>query len=564
MQNVFIGVGGSGTKVAEALVRLLAIGFPTRIDENGIITSSGDSLQIWRLDPDRSSGSAAALNRSLEEYKELQRHLGYINGDIAGSQWAMDIDTEVRHLDPLEISSDGGSKKEAKTLRSLLSFGGAGKQDARPFLDAFYEEKELEVNIDRGFYQKPFIGAAVMAIFAKTLEDENSPGGNKVRLTSLSDREVRFFLCGSLNGGTGACGVPILGKFLSDSRIARGNRPWKIGACLLAPYCIPPEPPFNALEEEEVTPERIEEFLHRYSNVPAFSDLSTEEKRGLVKQILLGFYADPKEMVDRTRQNLSYYKDHPSMQFDDLYLVGKREPDKLEKWSNGGKNQSNPLNSAEVVAAITALQFFSGSIIGKQDSYVIATSTSTLSPQKMHLHHLPRYRIAGAIQGGIEVDPERVFLATGILHHVLRQQIPWSVDAKRWSGIEGLRNYYQNDEPKKDRDLSHYQNATNQIAKLVLSIIDPGQTMGWDADDLGKISGYFSEEFNQVNDITDKISKKYRFSPNKEAKGPLVLGESSIKVSASEFGDWTPPKNQYDRGYYMRFLWSNFFSKHEQ
>ena len=71
MRNVFIAVGGSGTKVAEALVRLLAIGFPTR-KENGILTSAGDSLQIWRLDPDLNSGAAISPGNSLKEYEELQ------------------------------------------------------------------------------------------------------------------------------------------------------------------------------------------------------------------------------------------------------------------------------------------------------------------------------------------------------------------------------------------------------------------------------------------------------------------------------------------------------------
>src|SRR5688572_31118185 len=69
MRNVFIAVGGSGTKVAEALVRLLAIGFPTH-KENGILTSAADSLQIWRLDPDRNSGGAVSLGNYLKDYEE--------------------------------------------------------------------------------------------------------------------------------------------------------------------------------------------------------------------------------------------------------------------------------------------------------------------------------------------------------------------------------------------------------------------------------------------------------------------------------------------------------------
>ena len=49
MKHVFIAIGGSGTKVAEALVRLLAIGFPTRND-NGILTSARDKLEICITD----------------------------------------------------------------------------------------------------------------------------------------------------------------------------------------------------------------------------------------------------------------------------------------------------------------------------------------------------------------------------------------------------------------------------------------------------------------------------------------------------------------------------------
>src|ERR1043165_3519341 len=104
MRNVFIAVGGSGTKVAEAMVRLVAIGFPTR-RENGILTSAGDSLQIWRLDPDRNSGAAISLGNSLKDCDERQALLNGIHKTprVARGGGAMDIDTRVRHLDPLQL-----------------------------------------------------------------------------------------------------------------------------------------------------------------------------------------------------------------------------------------------------------------------------------------------------------------------------------------------------------------------------------------------------------------------------------------------------------------------------
>lgn len=564
MQNIFVAIGGSGTKVAEALVRLLAIGFPTRVGDDGIVTSSGDTLQIWRVDPDRGSGAAESLKDALRDYKDLQEHLGYSKDSLAGSQWAMEIDTDVRHLDPL-LSTNDTARKEAKTLRQILDFGTRGKGTTKPFLDVFYEEKELNVSIDRGFYQKPFIGAAVMAIYAKTLEDENSPGGSKCGLTSLNNRRARFFLCGSLHGGTGACGIPIIGRFLNDARSNHSDRPWKLSACLLAPYSIPPEPPFNALEDEqEVTPEKVEEYLNRYGSNEAFSELSTEERRELIKQILLGFYADPKEMVARARQSLLYYKDHVSMHFDQLYLSGKREPDKLEKWSNGGKKQNNPLNSAEVVAALAAIRFFSDSPSGERDSYLIPTSAKGVNPERIRLHDLPLYTVAGNDGKGISVDPERVFLSTGILHHLIRHQIPWSIEAKRWSGIEGLHKRYQANDSEKEGDHAHYKDATQLMSKFISSLIDTNSTKGWDNDDAAKIKYLLSEDIKDISGVTEKISKKYKFSRDKEAKEPLLLGESSIKVSAEEFGEWIPKEENFTRGDYLRVVWSNLFTQKDQ
>src|SRR6185503_14240817 len=109
MRNVFIAVGGSGTKVAEALVRLLAMGFPTH-REKGVLTSAGHSLQIWRLDPDLNSGAAVSLNNCVKDYQELQSFLnGQKSGDLASSRWGMDIDTRVRHLDPLQLPQAASS-----------------------------------------------------------------------------------------------------------------------------------------------------------------------------------------------------------------------------------------------------------------------------------------------------------------------------------------------------------------------------------------------------------------------------------------------------------------------
>src|SRR5436190_384964 len=106
MHNVIIAVGGSGTKVADMLVRLLALGFPTGND-NGSLVSAGDSLEIWCVDPDRSSASIAALKKTVSDYVDLQALLSdpKSNAEQGRSEWAISIDPVVRHLDPLQLSA---------------------------------------------------------------------------------------------------------------------------------------------------------------------------------------------------------------------------------------------------------------------------------------------------------------------------------------------------------------------------------------------------------------------------------------------------------------------------
>jgi len=578
MHNVFIAIGGTGTKVAEALVRLLALGFPTKTaslgsgpsKHGGVVTSADETLEIWRLDPDRSSGASVSLQNCMKDYRDLQEHLGSIDKDeVAHSGWCMSLDTNVRHLDPLQLSSAiGSSKKEARTLKQILDSGGIGKRSAKAFLDAFYEEKELEVDVTKGFYQKPFIGAAVMAIYAKTLEDEGSPGGSACRIRSFDGRQARFFVCGSLHGGTGASGVPIIGKFLSDLRgrhsgTRLSDRPWKIGAALLAPYSTPADPPFQMIPEDQVTPDRIAEYLRNYTNHPAFSEVANEEKPELIKQILLGFYADPTDMVARSRQGLLYYKDHLATHFDHLYLIGKPEADKLkpEGWSNGGKTQKNPLNSVEVVAALSAIRFFSDSRPVDRDHYTLATAKRPPDENKLRLQDLPKYRIWKGEHERIEVDPERVMLATGFLHHLVRRQIPWELKAKTWSGIEGLRRRYLTDEAKKEADAHHLKAGTDLIAKFVSALLSEGQTTGWEKQDEIELSRFLSEDQTHVDEITRKISKRHLFRPNLLPKEPLSLGESKISVSAAEFGTWVPTGESFTRGGYLRLVWSNLFTK---
>jgi len=575
--NIFIAVGGSGTKVAEALVRMLAVGFPTGFDQatTGMPTSAGDELQIWRLDPDRSSGAAQALQKAVDEYAFLLDSLR--KGD-APNHWAMEIERDgkrqavVRHLDPLASHDEN---QRVKTLRGILDSQGKSlnsqvAKDSMPFLSLFYDSKELDVEIDRGFYQKPFIGAPVMAIFAETLKNANSAGGRQCQLSYLETQSVRFFLCGSLHGGTGACGVPVMSKFIGDHKKAKQNQlDWQLGGCLLSPYSLPPEPPFEQLQEaQRLAREQndsgframVDDYLRRYGHVPPFNTLANiQEKRELVRQILLGFYAHRTDMVERARNSLVYYKDYIASYFNALYLIGKPTPDPLPQWSNGGQTQHNPINSAEVTAAMAALNFFSGTHDREHQpsTYLIGSSTRTLG-DTMLLSDLPEYSLPWG-NGRVKIDPEKVFLATAAMRHLVTHQIPWANAAQEWPPeLKRLKEYYATYPDNEDDDKAFYPRALKVISDSMEELLSPMKTLGWHGQDYAQLNLLLSDGRKEVETVTEKLQTGFM---SKEARGSIVAGLSEVKVSKKEFPEWCPAGKEFTRGDYLRGVWWNLLTK---
>jgi hypothetical protein len=562
MINIFIAVGGSGTKVAEALVRLLTVGFPTKINEAGIPTSAGDELQIWRLDPDRGSGAAQSLQQSVDEYNTLQNSL---KRGGANSLWSLEIDKGIRHLDPLTFSEHKQKENERMTLRGILnsqgkSHNGGVSLPSTPFLNLFYDQKDLDVEIDRGFYQKPFIGAPVVSIFAESLKDPNSPGGKQCKFTHLENQSVRFFLCGSLHGGTGACGVPVMGKFLGDYKNKKTNLNWQIGGCLLTPYNQPPAPPFEQLSyiDSNTFRQTSDGYLQNFSNVEPFRSMGNEEdKRKLVEQILLGFYADPKDMTTRARHSLVYYKDHITSYFNALYLIGKQNPDELIFWSNGGASQQNPINTAEIVAALAALDFYSGNHDAENvaQSYVIGSSTRKEQDQGIRLNDLPQYVVGDYFH----IDAEKVLLSTAVLRHLLIHQVPWKTAAAVWpKDLKRLKEYYGVHPEHEDEDRNMYRQAASILRHSIQALLSPSDTLGWDGQDHNQMYSLLLDDARVVADLTEKFNHRMMST---EAKGEIPLGRSTLKISTKEFGEYAPKGNEFTRGEYLRCIWNELLKR---
>jgi hypothetical protein len=558
MRNVFVAIGGSGTKVAESLVNMLAAGFPTGVSPDGRLGSVDDTLQIWRVDTDRNAGAADTLKQTLRDYRALQGFLSAGGGAPPGaSHWAMAIDPEVRDLNPTELPEAAPGDNRVKTLGGILDSNYAGVKASLPLLQPFFGADDLSVEIDRGFYQKPFIGAAVMALFAKSLEFQNSPGGRIASLKEFEGQPTRFFLCGSLHGGTGACGVPVMGGLLRRRKAGHQDWDWRLGACLMSPYFVPPDPPFNPLEEherlrEEELRERVESLVQLHGGKPAFAGMGAPEKRQLVWQILHGFYADPREMEERARQGLMYYRDFGAGYFDELYLVGRPVPSQLREWSNGGSNQRNPLNAAEFVGALAALNFFSGrEPRTTEDAYLVGSAEEELQSETVRLSQLPTYSAEGQ-----EVDPEAVLLSTSLLLQLILRQLPWdrmSEAAKRFA----LAEAYARADVRADAERAAYGAALDLLGGFVLSLVEPDtpqRPTGWAAEDSDELEHLLSSDA-----VGRNVENGGLFS--RKAKGANTLGRTSVEFTTGDFRKWCPANPNFTRGEYLRFVWNEVYSR---
>jgi hypothetical protein len=48
---------------------------------------------------------------------------------------------------------------------------------------------------------------------------------------------------------------------------------------------------------------------------------------------------------------------------------------------------------------------------------------------------------------------------------------------------------------------------------------------------------------------------------SKEAKGKNKLGQSEVKFTTFDFGDWCPTGDQFTKGEYLRHIWQQVFQR---
>ena len=301
--NYYIGIGGTGARVAEALLHTCAAGY------------GPESLTLFLIDPDEGNGNLSRTKELLTRYQTVRSLLrGSADLDIPLFK------TEIRAPEPLvwSIFESGDT-----TLGSYINHANFKESDPGLYdlVNVLFTRGELAENLNEGFRGHPAIGAVVMA---------EPPEGREPWKTFWADvdaaqreNEIRVFLAGSIFGGTGAAGVPTLGapdmlKFHPRARINDRSSKITLGGVLVLPY-----------------------FSVDASDAPTDGRL----------------FVSSRDFPIATRAALRFYSEK-DLAFDQLYLAGDSLAQTVGEFSAGSSQQENRPHYVELVSALAAEDFY--------------------------------------------------------------------------------------------------------------------------------------------------------------------------------------------------------------
>ena len=190
MSNYLIAVGGTGAKIAEAAVHLVAAGIMP------------GPLTVLFVDADEGNGS---VTRAIDAVKGYSKCQGQFDPRVDPFRTSVTLlsDKPWSPIDP-----------EAKTLRRIFAFP-AMQQQEQDVMRCLYSDAEIDLDLTEGFRARPAIGAAV---WAQKVNWEGAEGFGALRAHLAQEPQnvqVKVALAGSIFGGTGASGVPTIAKLIS-------------------------------------------------------------------------------------------------------------------------------------------------------------------------------------------------------------------------------------------------------------------------------------------------------------------------------------------------------------
>lgn len=292
MSNYIFSIGGNGALCTEALVHLCAAGL------------GPEELTIFFIDPDINNKNLKNLFDLLDLYDSIRETLS--DTDNIGF-----FKTQIKYKDDQgnysvwnPNDSDRKTLSEGISLTDFSTYPSITKY--KLLVEALYNDNQINDNLELGYKGNPMIGSIFLPNFK-----------NSVLFQSINfENNSKVFVFGSIFGGTGASGLPIIPKIIKE----RNNR-IKVGSCMLFPY-------FSILKKAE-----NDDHLLR---------------------------PDSSKFLASTKMAIPYYIDGNS-EYDKMYMIGcDKSLDRLKrKEAIGGAEQENTSHFLNLFAAKSSLHFFS-------------------------------------------------------------------------------------------------------------------------------------------------------------------------------------------------------------
>jgi hypothetical protein len=314
MTNILIGVGGTGAKIVEAILVMVAAG-------NG-----PDHLHVGLVDQDGANGNLQRARDLLSLMVAMRDQWGVSQARNA-INWSADNGPAVgrTRVSPLFVQPRLNAlwmpNQGAETLKSMI--GQNLSDEHNDLFDMLFMDNgdEQDLGLGRGYRGRAHVGSAA---FVTALTDQNNDFVARMQelMNDPQQGKVNIFIVGSAFGGTGAAGFPTLARKLNRMRndpATTNGRNVNLGGLLMLPYFT-----FDKLDENEVSA------------------------------------VSPDELMPKAKMALEYYDNLFTHErtFDRFYISGWQPFFSLGYGEDGGQSQANPPLPAEIFAASSALDFF--------------------------------------------------------------------------------------------------------------------------------------------------------------------------------------------------------------
>ncbi|MDR1705869.1 MAG: hypothetical protein LBS19_14470 [Clostridiales bacterium] len=199
----FIGIGGTGGRVARGLLHLCDCGYLKNVRK----------LKMLVIDSDKRNGNKTKLEEALDLYVRCRNDL---YGDGGGG--ADDLfNTKIERVPGLNSWSVSPVESNNKLARHYLNDYVVDENVAEGdyMMRLLYNQHEREqLDMGQGFFAHPSLGSFAFYKWVEKWETDNSEFNYLLRDigTELGSSNVKVFIVGSAFGGTGASGFPAVAQ----------------------------------------------------------------------------------------------------------------------------------------------------------------------------------------------------------------------------------------------------------------------------------------------------------------------------------------------------------------